>query len=166
MRHAAAPHQTVVLAPGLLVAGIAFQADDLTIGTRREPQSQALDSPADHVGAPDEHRSREALVDDDLRRAHHPIVLALREGYSLLRRFRRGEHRLHAGAGLIHEARHALAIGFKIGERSGGDATVHGRLGNGRRNSFDEARVKWCWYQVVGPEFQTLIAVGSRNNVG
>ena len=34
LRHAAAPHQAVVLAPGLLVAGIAFKADDLAIGAR------------------------------------------------------------------------------------------------------------------------------------
>ena len=113
LRHAAAPNQAVILAPGFLVAGIVFKAHDLAIHSRREPQTQAPDSFVNYVLTPNEHRSCEVLIDNDLRRAQYPIVLTLRENYALLSRFRCGKHRLHAGAGLVHETRHSLAVGFE-----------------------------------------------------
>jgi hypothetical protein len=79
-RYAAAPNQIVVLAPSVLVAGIVFETHDITITARLDAQAQTLQSAADHVVSPYEHGSRKAFVDNDLRRAQNPIVLALGEG--------------------------------------------------------------------------------------
>ena len=58
----------------------------------------------DDVGAADQHRTREALVDGGLRGAQHALVLAFRVGDALRRALGRGEHRLHRRARFVHEA--------------------------------------------------------------
>ena len=59
-----------------------------------------------------------------------------------------------------------MAIDFQICDRSGGDAAIHSRFGNGRRYALDEAGIERRWYQVVRPKLQTLTPVGRRNYVG
>ena len=120
LRHAAAPRQAVVLAPGLLIAGIAYRSSR----SRNRHQVEAANPDCGFArlftsSRPTSTGLARPSSDNDLRRTQNPIVLALRESYPPLRRFRCGEHRLHAGARLIHEACHALAIGFQIGAAVG-----------------------------------------------
>ena len=53
--------------------------------------------------------SREALVDHDLHRAQHALVLALGVDHAPRRRLRRREQRLHDQAGVVDELRAATA---------------------------------------------------------
>ena len=63
-------------------------------------------------GRPEQQRARQAFVDDDLRGAQHALVLAFGVDHALAAtRLARGEHRLHAAAGLVDELLQALAVG-------------------------------------------------------
>ena len=57
---------------------LVVEVGDLASRPSPKPQTQALDLLRDHVGPPDQDRAGEALVDHDLRRAQHAVVLALR----------------------------------------------------------------------------------------
>ena len=95
------------------------------------------------------------LVDDHLGCPQDPIVFAFGERNPLACILCRRKYRLHAGAGLVHEARHALPVVFQVGERSGGDSAVHGGLCHGGSNSFDQTWIEWrCRYGSARHQFR------------
>src|SRR5262245_48399858 len=135
--YAGAPHSPVILTPGVLIAGIALEAHDFAIEARLEPQAQGVHALRDYLGTTQEHRNSEAFVNDHLSCPQHSIVFAFRQRDPFARYLRRGEYRLHAGPGLIHEARHTPAIGLDIVERPSSYSAVHRSFGNRRRNALD-----------------------------
>jgi hypothetical protein len=56
-------------------------------------------------GPADQRRLRQTLVDDDLHRAQHALVLALGVDHAPRRRLRRREQRLHDHARVVDELR-------------------------------------------------------------
>ena len=87
-----------------LVVGLGRRADqrlvvearDLVVAPVLEPQAEVAHLVADHLGPADQDRPRQALVDRDLGRAQHPVVLALGVDDALGRLVGGGrEHRLH-----------------------------------------------------------------------
>jgi hypothetical protein len=91
-----------------------------------------------HLGAADQDRTRELLVDDHLHRAQHALVLALGEHDARLppsRTLARGrEQRLHERAGVIDELLQLLDVGVEVGDRARRDAAFHRGLRHGRRD--------------------------------
>ncbi len=73
---AVAAREPVVLLPILPVARILLGIDDRHVLADSEPQPVACDGTLDHGGTPDEDGRRQPLVDHDLRRAQHALVLA------------------------------------------------------------------------------------------
>ena len=106
------------------------------------------------------------LVEDDLDRAQHAVVLAGAEDHPLGRAARLLEHRPHDQAGLEDELAELLAIGVEIGDRPRRDARVHRRLRDRRRQLDDQPRVERLGDDVVGPEAAGLLAEGARHDLG
>ena len=109
--------QVVVLAPSVLVGGIVFETGRDHNHCPARSAAPNFDSAADHVVTPDEHGSREAFVDNDLRRAQNPSSSPSAKAT----RFCAGSAQ-RIPAPCWHRidtyARHALAIGFQICDRS------------------------------------------------
>src|SRR6187399_797128 len=63
---------------------------------------------------PDKNGTRDALVNDDLRRPQHPLVIPFRKDDPLLLLDRSGDNRLHHRSGPVYEARELIAIGLQI----------------------------------------------------
>ena len=140
--HAAAAHEVIILAPAFLIPAIVFKTDDLAVATVLQAQPQGLDAGIDDVGTPHKNGSSETFVDDELRRTQHAIVFTLGQCNLLLRDLGRCEDRLHARAGMVHEARHGLPVGFEVGQRATRHAALHRGLGYRWRDALDQARIE------------------------
>ena len=132
---------------------------------RPDAQSELLDLALQHRRPADDDRLGEALVDDDLHRAQHALVLAFGKDDPLRILLGRGEDRLHQQAGVIDELQQPLAVRREIRDRARRHAGVHRRLGDRGRDHHDEARIERLRDQVLGTEVQILLAVRVGDDV-
>ena len=64
------------------IARIVVRIDDLEIDVRMDCQAETLDAVPDHVGPPDQDRPGDSLLQHNLRRPQHALVLALGVDYA------------------------------------------------------------------------------------
>ena len=164
-RDAAALGEAVVLLPVLPVMGMRLDVDQLEIGAGPDAQAEALDPALDHRGTADQDRLRQALVDHDLHRAQHALVLALGIDDGTRRVLGRSEQRLHDEAGVVDELLERVAVRAEILDRARGDARIHRRSCDRGRDLHDQPRVERLRDQIFGPEAQVLLAVCRRDDV-
>ena len=168
-RNPLALHQAVVGLPILLEMTVEEFAvvgvDDLIVDPLADAQSRRLDTPCDFRGPPDQQRLRDALVANDLHRAQHPLVLTLGKDDALGRQLGLREHRLHDHAGVVDEFVEALEVGRPVADRPRGDARIHARLGDCRRDLDDQARIEGLGDQVFGTEAGNFLAIGGGHDI-
>ncbi len=75
-RHAVAPGDLEIGRDIVAIARIVARVDDLEIDAGLDRQAEALDAVADHFRPPDQHGPGDALLEHDLGRAQHALVLA------------------------------------------------------------------------------------------
>ncbi len=139
---AAALHELVIGAPVAVVARVVRGSISSASTPGRKRRPRPLGAPAHDLGAADQDRLGDALVEDDLGGAQHAIVLAGAEDHPLGVGARLLEHRPHDQSGLEDELVELLAVGLEVGDRPGGHAGVHGGLGDRGRQLDDQARVE------------------------
>ncbi len=66
---------------------------------------------------------------------------------------------------MVDELQELVAVGVEVGDRARGDSGVHGRPGHRRGDFGDEARVEGFRDQVLGPEFEVVLAIGGSHDV-
>src|SRR6185437_11905352 len=121
-RNAIAPDKGVEQGDIVAVARIVLGVDDLEVAPGHEAEAGTLEARLDDGGTADQDRARNLLLDQNLRRAQHPLLLAIGEGYALALPPRPVDDRLHHEAGPEHEAVEAVVIGSEVGDRPLGDA--------------------------------------------
>ena len=94
-RHAFALGELLIAPPVVAVARIELRIHQLDLLAGPHAQAEPLEALRHHLRPADDDRLREALVDHDLHRAQHALVLALGVGDAARRRLCRGEQRLH-----------------------------------------------------------------------
>ena len=164
----AAVHEAVVLHPELAVPVVLLGVDDGAVRAQAQPHTKLLDARLEHLGTPDQDGVRDLLFGDDLHGPQHALVLALGEhdARALEPGAPRGRvHRLHDGAGLVHELLQLLLIGVEVGDGPRGDARLHGGLRDGRRDVHDEPRIEGLRDQVVRAEGEIGDAIGAGDHV-
>src|SRR5439155_2593347 len=120
----------------------------------------------DYGGPSHQDQPGEALVHHDLRRTQHALIFALGEYDPTPRTFlRRVEERLHDEARVIDELQELCVVRVEIGDRTRGDARIHGRPRHRGRDFYDQARVERPGDQVFGSELQGLLAVGGSDDL-
>src|SRR5690606_30858597 len=153
--------ELVVGVPGFAEPAVVFGVDDLDVLARHQAQASLLDTHLDDRRAAYQYGVRELFVNDGLRRAQHAFVFAVGVDNALGRLFGLREQRAHQLARVVHEAHQLLAIAFDVLDGSQGNARVGGRLRDGRRDLYDQARVEGLGNDVFGPERQVLAIVGA-----
>ena len=121
LRHAFALHEIEVRHPIFPEAGIVVGVDDIDLLEQLRVQAQLLDAMPDHFRTPDQHRTCDLLIDENLCGLQDPSVLAFCERNTLARRFdapRDHEQRLHQGFALVDELLQTMAIGLKVDDRN------------------------------------------------
>ena len=165
-RHALSLRRFEVGRDIVAVAWIIARIDDFEIGVWLNRQAEALDSVLDHVRTADQDRFGQPLLQHHLRRPQHALVLAFGIDDRLHRRPRLGEHRLHDEARAEDEAIELIGVGVEIGDRPAGDAALHCRARDRRRDAQHQPRVEWVWNQRTLAEQRRLAVVGLRRDFG
>ena len=132
---------------------------------RLDPQSHLVNPLTDHVPLTEQQRRRQALVDDGLHGAQHPLVLALGIDDPLLVLAGDSKTGPHELAGAEDEFLELLAICGEVGDGAPGHAGLHGRARHGRRDLEDEARVERLGDDVVRPKDGRSAAIGGRDDL-
>ncbi len=118
-------------------------------------------------GRPMSDRPGEALVDHDLHRAQHALVLAFGVDDAPRRLLRRGEQRLHDEARVVDELAERLAVGVEARDRPRRHARVHRRLAPPPARSRTMRRgSNGFGMRYSGPKLMVLDAVGERHLLG
>jgi hypothetical protein len=149
--------------------GVGGGIEDLDGAAEVQAQAHFRGLGDDRLAAADQHRLGQALVEHGLDGAQHALVLALGIGDAdggLGGLAGPLEHRPHQLARAIDEQLQLGLIGVEVGDRPGGDAAVHGRLGHGRRDLQDQARVEGLGDDVLGAEHRRDAAIGRGHDLG
>jgi len=163
--HPAPPHDLVIKLPVFGKARVVVDIGQLEIHAFADAQAKALDAHRDHRWPADQDRAGEAFIDHGLHRAQHGFFFALGVRHAFEAGARLLEYRLHQQAGAEHVLRELLAIGCHVRDRAGGDAGVHRRLRDGRRQLHQQARIERARNQVLGAEYRHVAAIG-RAQIG
>ena len=84
----------------------------------------------------------------------------------LRRGARFGEQRLHDEAGTEDEAVELIGVGVEIGDRPAGDAALHRRARDRRRDAQHQPRIERAWNERCLAEERRLAAIGLRRDLG
>src|ERR1700723_1413065 len=103
------------------------------------------------------------FLEYDLRRAQHPLVLALGIDDALLRLARRGEERLHQEAGAEDEAAEPVGVGVEVGDRPPSDAALHRRMRHRGCDAQHQTWIERARNQRGAAEWRGLAAIGPRD---
>src|SRR5262249_17575567 len=106
------------------------------------------------------------LVDDDLCRAQHALILAFSQNEGFAAPLCHREDRLHRIAGVVDETTELLTIGVHIDDRTSRDSRIGRGPGHRRRDYLDQTRVERFWDEVVAAKAKTLALVRGRNDLG
>ena len=162
-RDAVAPHQAVVGFPILTETRVVIGVADFDVDARLQAQARRSNARLDDGGAANQNRLGQAVVDGGLGGAQHAFVFALGVGDALQVGLGGGKHRAHKHTGLVNKARQAVAVSLHVLNGARGHARVRRRLGHGRRNAQNQARVKRRRNQIIGAKTQLFADVGRRH---
>ena len=141
------------------VARIVLGIDEVEILPGLDREAEPLEPRLDHGGTPDQDRPRQFLLEHDLRRAQHALVLALGIDHADRLGLGLGEHRLHDEAGAEREALQQRGIFVEILDRARRHAGFHRGLRHRRRDAQDQPRIERARDQRARSEALRLAAV-------
>ena len=145
-----------------LEARVFLRVDDL-VGALLEGDVLGGDGLVDPDGVAEQDRPRDALVDHDPAGLEHAGVLALGEDQDLGLLAGAADEAAQDRRRASEQRAHGLAVGLLV-ELTLGDARLDGRLGHGRRDGLDHARVEGLGDDVVAAE-AVFVAVGSVDDL-